>query len=296
VREKRQNRRKAGDVGALLVLRYESPVPRSLIARASLVERLETRLRAESFPRLIMTGMVSIAGGIAFLCSAATLWAGVHSMAVRYGLAAVAGYLAFGALLRAWIGWRRSWLDHALDLPAPNLDLGGGHGASSGSLPSLFSAGRSGGGGASASFAPEPYAPPVAAETVYSPPLPVLGSSEEKGDGVPSKVADVDDERIWLVVIALVLAFSAFIAVAFVVYSAPALLTEVALDAGVMSGVYRSVRRHDDGNWVGAVWRRTWIPALVVIVCVIAAGYALQLAVPEARSIGGVIRALSEQP
>jgi hypothetical protein len=42
-----------------------------------------------------------------------TLWAGVDSMAVRYGLAAVAGYLAFGATLRAWIGWRRSWLDHA---------------------------------------------------------------------------------------------------------------------------------------------------------------------------------------
>ena len=102
------------------------------------------------------------------------------------------------------------------------------------------------------------------------------------------------DEKIWLVVLALALAFSALIAVAYVVYSAPVLLTEVALDAGVMSGVYRSVRRHDDGNWVGAVWRRTWLPALIVIVCVSGAGYFLQRAVPDARSIGGVIRALSE--
>ena len=100
------------------------------------------------------------------------------------------------------------------------------------------------------------------------------------------------DERIWLVVLALVLAFGALVAVAFVVYSAPVLLTEVAIDAGVMSGVYRSVRRHDDGHWVGAVWRRTWLPALVVIVCMSVAGYLLQLAVPDARSIGGVIRAL----
>jgi len=269
-------------------------VSRHLIERATLVERLELRLRAESFPRLIMTAMVSIAGGIAFLCSALTLWAGVDSMAVRYGLAAVTGYLAFGLVLRAWIGWRRGWLDRAVDLPTSHLDFTASRGSSSGSSPSLFSGGRSGGGGASASFAPEPYAPPVAEETSAAPAFPVLGSSEENSDGVLATVGDVDDKRIWLVVLALVLAFSALIAVAFVVYSAPVLLTEVALDAGVMSGVYRSVRHQDDAHWIGAVWRRTWIPAVVVIVCVSAAGYVLQLAAPEARSIGGVIRALSQ--
>jgi hypothetical protein len=248
-------------------------VTRHLITRANLVERLETRLRAESFPRLIMTAVVSIAGGVAFLCSAVTLWAGVDSMALRYGLAAVTGYLAFGAVLRAWIGWRRSWLDHVVDLPTPDVDLAVGDAASSGA--SLFTGGRSGGGGASASFS--------------------SGPSASTKDGAWSKVIDADaDERIWLVVLALVLAFSALVAVAFVVYSAPVLLTEVAIDAGVMSGVYRSVRRHDDGHWVGAVWRRTWLPALAVIVCVSVAGHLLQLAVPDANSIGDVIRALSD--
>jgi hypothetical protein len=266
-------------------------VTRHLINRANLVERLETRLRAESFPRLIMTAVVSIAGGVAFLCSALTLWAGVDSMAVRYGLAAVAGYLAFGAGLRAWIGWRRNWLDHVLDLPAPDIDLGVSRGASSGS--SLFSGGQSGGGGASASFSSAPTASAVSADANAAPALPLLGSSDK--DGAWSKVIDAGaDERIWLVVLALALAFSALVAVAIVVYSAPVLLTEVALDAGVMSGVYRSVRRHDDGNWIGAVWRRTWVPALVVIVCVSVAGYLLQLAVPDADSIGDVIRTLSE--
>ena len=264
---------------------------RNLIARASLVEKLEMRLRAESFPRLIMTAMVSVAGGMAFLCSAAMLWAGVDSMAVRYGLAAAAGYLAFGLVLRAWMGWRRSWLDDVVDLPTPDLDFSSSHGGSSGSSTSFFSGGRSGGGGASESFAPEPYTPPVEDDSV--PALPVLGSSE-KGDGVLSTVADADDGRIWLVVLALALAVGALVAVAFVVYSAPILLTEVAIDAGIMSGVYRNVRRHDDGNWVGAVWRRTWIPAVVVIVCVSVAGYVLQLAVPDARSIGGVIRAVTQ--
>jgi len=279
------------ECAAVLVLRYEDPVPRHLITRANLVERLETRLRTESFPRLIMTAVVSIAGGVAFLCSAVTLWAGVDSMAVRYGLAALAGYLAFGAVLRAWLGWRRSWLEHVLDLPAPDIDLGVSRTASSGSA--LFSGGRSGGGGASASFSSGPSALTMPADANVTPALPMLGSAE-KG-GAWSKVIDTDaDERIWLVVLALALAFGALIAVAFVVYSAPVLLTEVALDAGVMSGVYRSVRRHDDGNWVGAVWRRTWVPALVVIVCVSVAGYLMQRAVPDARSIGGVIRAWSE--
>jgi H+/Cl- antiporter ClcA len=108
-------------------------------------------------------------------------------------------------------------------------------------------------------------------------------------------VIDADaDEKIWLVVLALALAFSALIAVAYVVYSAPVLLTEVALDAESCPASTEVSVVHDDGNWVGAVWRRTWLPALIVIVCVSGAGYFLQRAVPDARSIGGVIRALSE--
>jgi uncharacterized membrane protein HdeD (DUF308 family) len=266
-------------------------VTRAVITRANVVERLENRLRAESFPRLVMTAVVSIAGGVAFLCSVVTLSAGVDSMAVRYGLAAVAGYVVFGGVLRAWIGWRRSWLDHVVDLPTPDFDLDVGRAA--GSSSTLFSGGRSGGGGASASFSPGPTASTVSADANAAHALPMPGSSEKEGGWF--KVIDPDaDERIWFVVLAIVLAFSALIAVAFVVYSAPVLMAEVALGAGVMSGVYRSVRRHDDGHWVGAVWRRTWLPALLVIASVSVAGYLLQIAVPEANSIGDVIRALSE--
>jgi hypothetical protein len=46
-------------------------------------------------------------------------------------------------------------------------------------------------------------------------------------------------------------------------------------------------------NWARAVIRHTWQPALAVIVLTAAAGYALQLAAPEARSIGGVIRSIA---
>lgn len=264
-------------------------MPGRLLARANLVERLETRLRAEGFPRLVMTGMVTIAGGVAFLCSALTLWAGLDSMAVRYGLAALVGYVTFGAVLRIWISWRRDWLDDVVDLPTFDLDLGGG-GSTSTTAPSLFAGGRSGGGGASEAFTVEPYTPP-AENANESIPLPVLGSPAPERGSSGAIDADVD-ARVWMVIVAAALAFGALVAVAYVVYSAPILLTEVALDASVMSGVYRSVRRHDDGHWLGAVWRRTWLPALVVIVCMAVAGYLLQLAVPDARSIGGVIRAL----
>ena len=79
----------------------------------------------------------------------------------------------------------------------------------------------------------------------------------------------------------------------FVVLSAPTLLAEVALDAGLMSTMYRQLRRQDAGHWTGAVFRRTWLPALAVILFTTGAGYALQLAAPDARSIGGVIRSLT---
>jgi hypothetical protein len=91
-----------------------------------------------------------------------------------------------------------------------------------------------------------------------------------------------------------VAASGALIAVGFVVYSAPILLAEVALDAAVVAPIYRRLRREEAGHWAGAVLRHTWMPALVVILFVAAAGFALQQAAPEARSIGGVWRALSD--
>jgi hypothetical protein len=268
---------------------YDSgtPVSRPLASRAALVAEIRARLLSESFPRVTMVVVVAIAGGGAFLFSALTLAAGLHSMPVRYGLAALVGYLAFAGLIRAWIAWQRGRLEPDFDLLDLNLSIPSGR---SGVGPSLFTGGRSGGGGASMSWAGDGPAP--VAMPVIAPPPPSAGGAavESVGHGA-SKVFDADD--LWPVILAAVLALGAIVAVGFVVVSAPTLLAEVALDAGLMSTVYRRLRRQDAGHWSGAVLRRTWLPALAVVLITAGAGYALQLAAPEARSIGGVIRSLA---
>jgi hypothetical protein len=223
-------------------------------------------------PRVTMLFIVMGAGGAAFLSAVFALRAGLDSMALRYGLASSAGYLAFAGLIRAWIAVRRTSGDPewALDVASHLVDL------------DLLDAGMalspaSARGGGAASWADHP--PPVEADIGIS----VVGE-------VAGAVGGADEA--WWLVVAAAMALGGLVAVVYVIYAAPLLLAEVALDAALFSAVYRKVRREDLGHWLGAVWRRTWAPAVGLILFMTAMGFTLQLAVPEARSIGDVLRAL----
>jgi hypothetical protein len=74
---------------------------------------------------------------------------------------------------------------------------------------------------------------------------------------------------------------------------APVLLAEVALDAAIISVLYRRLRRDEQGYWLTTVLRRTWVPAAVLVVFAFLTGFALQQAAPQARSIGGVIQSIA---
>ena len=113
------------------------------------------------------------------------LWAGVDSMAVRYGFAAVAGYLAFGAVLRAWIGWRAKlvWIT---SLICRLHDLDPARAARKQRLARFSPVDGAAVAAASATFSPEPYAPPVAGSERGPRSLPVLGSSEEAAAAGPA--------------------------------------------------------------------------------------------------------------
>jgi hypothetical protein len=259
--------------------------------RAELVARVGERLKRDSFPRLAVFTIVLVAGGCAFLFSALTLAAGLDSMALRYGLAAVIGYLSFGVLIRGWIAMRKREFDLTSDFPVPDFELGK-TGRSAGDIPQLFTGGKSGGGGSTGSWADG------AGEARAFTPIPLGGSSDDRsgdGDGLsgilgPSEILESEDG--WKIVLAAVLILGAVVAAGFVVYWAPTLLAEVALDAGVMTTVYRRMRRQDAGHWTSAVLRRTWVPALIITAFMTGAGFLLQQVAPEARSIGGVVRAL----
>jgi hypothetical protein len=278
-------------------------VPIQQATRDALVAELRRRLTADSYPRLTMLLVLSVAGGCAFLFSAISVRAGLVSMPVRYAVASVIGYAAFLGGLRAWIGWeRRRFVATAggpsaslaeqppnrrrgkgVDLDwVPGVDLSGKGGAVE--APGLFSGGTSGGGGASEAWVPMP----VVSDT---------GQSESAVSGVAKAGVDAassvfDSDDLWWLIVALVAVFGALIAVVYVVYLAPVLLAEVAFDGAVVSTTYQRLRNQDLRSWEGDVLRRTWLPAIVVIVMMTLVGYALHRVAPEAHSIGAVVRGL----
>jgi hypothetical protein len=93
-------------------------------------------------------------------------------------------------------------------------------------------------------------------------------------------------------VIAAACVLGAAAAIGYVIYAAPLLLAEVALDAAIVSTLYRRLRQDDVSHWAVTVLKRTWMSAAALMVFAALGGYAMQQIAPEARSIGGVIREL----
>jgi hypothetical protein len=258
---------------------------RRLASRDALIAELRSRITNDLFPRLTIVVVLALCGATAFLTSYVLLTVGVDTMALRYGVAVVGGYAMFLLLIRGWIRVHQPRFveDANHDLLYEVVDgvtdvavRGTSH---TGGLVRPFAAGRSGGGGGGGSW-----------EAQLQPLRGGSSSGSDPSGWLPD--VDVDLDELWWLVLAIVLAFGALIAVGFVVYSAPVLLAEVALDAAIVAPVYRRLRREDSRHWAGTVLRRTWVPALVVVIFVAGAGYALQQAAPEARSIGGVWRSL----
>lgn len=218
---------------------------------------MRARLIATGFPRFVILLILVVAGLTAFGFSALALNAGLDDMAVRYFAATMVGYAVFLLLIRVWIALRRREAE-LTDLP----DIS--------TLPSdaaSFGGGRSGGAGATESWG-------QAADSVI-------------GVDVP------DADEAWPVVLAAVVLLGGVLAMLYVVYLAPVLLAEVALDAALVTGIYRKLRKKDAGHWLGSAVRHTWLPATIAAVCIAFAGLVLQWAMPTARSIGDLVRGVS---
>ena len=213
----------------------------------------------------------ALAGTVAFLISAAGLSLGLASMTVRYPLAAACGYLAFIALIRAWIAWQRGRWDPDFEVEPELLNLDRQPGQTSDT--ELFQGGRSGGGGASGGWSAE-------------------GSDGASKEALGGSHVDVDLDELWPIVVAAVCALGAVVAILYVVYGAPLLLAEIALDGAVVTTLYRRMRRADAAHWAATTVRRTWVSAFVLVVSCTIGGFAFERIAPGARSIGSVIREL----
>jgi hypothetical protein len=273
-------------------------------SRERLIEKARERLLRQGLPRLQMSILLALTGASGFLTSFILLKAGVGSMALRYPVAVMVAYGVFLLLLRVWLAIQKDgWgdvtdfvdggdlADIAVDgVTSVGEAAGGGFSGGGGSF---------GGAGASTSFqAPAPLAssPPPAPMAVRSASAGGKSSGGGKGLGLSF---DLDDSGFLVLLAVLILAVAVLGAAFYVLWTAPVLLAEVLVDGLILTGLYRRLRKTEEpAHWILGAVRRTWIPALAVAVLFSFAGHLLQKAVPEARSIGPAMKAVSagEEP
>ena len=236
------------------------------------------------------------------LVTKAMLWAGIHSMVWRYPLALLASYAAFFLGVRVWLAYVGAGPFGANRDSASSLIDGGNGGVD---LPSWRGGGASwrggggdfSGGGASGSFAADSGSianagsGPVRTGSWFG--WSGGKSSGGSGGGIGLDLGDGDS---WLVILLLLLVAallsSVLGAVIYLVYSAPAVLADVAFQAMLAGGLIRSSRRWRDASWQLSLFKATWIPfAVIFVLAVVTAVLAVEL-FPEAHTLPDVLRAV----
>lgn len=225
-----------------------------------------------SVPRLQMSLLVLLTAATGFLASVVLSAVGMEALWLRYPVCVLIAYGAFLGLV--WI-WRRhrEW-----DLGVPD-----GDDASSTPTPAKSDwqgmGGGSGGSGASASFDAPPTPASFAAldPTPPSVELPSLGDTFEADESLP-------------VILVMVVLGGALVAVCWVIWIAPALLAELALDAALSAGLYRRLKRPaGDADWLSTTLRHTVKPFLVATLSLLLAGALMNLLVPGATSLSAFL-------
>lgn len=255
--------------------------------RSQVVARIQRLLVKRGLPRIQMTMMVTATGLAGFGASVVLLQLGVSSMPVRYSLAVIIAYTVFLLLVRLWVEYQRRGFQADAEIVdvLPPLMPGAGNPASS--EPSLYGGGTFGGGGAQRAWTgsgPSGIATPMH-ELPVANPMPASTS-----DLSIAAVSDIDLDDAWIIVVPALVLVAGVVAAVWVIYTAPVLLAELLLDVALVSGLYRRLRKLEPQSWLLVVVRRTWIPFTAVILSLVAGGFLMQSLVPEADSIGDVVK------
>ena len=245
--------------------------------RARAVELAQRLLSRRGRPRLQMSLILLLTGSAGFLLSFVLLRAGLAQMWLRYPLAISFSYCVFLFLLSLWLrAQRRRERRSIVDVDFTAADFRPGGGIADAPDPAFGGGGDFVGGGAGGAWT----------QSVNSP---SAGGGSSSGGGALGGVdLDLDGEGcgIVLAVVALALAIIAGLLASFyVIYAAPTLLAEILVDGLLVAGLYRGMKGAQ-GHWLRAALRKTLLPFALSLLFFGLAGYAMQHAVPEARTVG----------
>jgi hypothetical protein len=245
------------------------------------------RLTQRFYVRIHMTLMLSTVVLSGIVSSKVLLELGVRSMLLRYLIVLAVAYGLFFVLIRIWL-----WYISETHRNAPPKDCG----RLADLIPDISSVGEfsprstgpgsSGGenftgGGAGGPWEAEGGTPSIVSGGGGS------GCSTAQSSGGLGSIFDADD-AIVLVVLALLVAVI-FGAGLYIVYQAPALLSEVAFEALLASGLVKASQRIQTLGWVGSVFRATLLPLSLVLVMTVTFGLVAAHYCPNATKIAEVV-------
>jgi hypothetical protein len=240
--------------------------------RSLAVIRLKNQLEQHSYPRIHMSIIVALTGGIGLLSSFLMLHAGIDSMVLRYPLALLFAYMSFLFLLWLWLRSKaEDYVDIADSLNFPSMD-------SSVDPTSYMTGGGGDFGGAGASGTFDDFSNASISET----------------DSVSSSLGDsagslLDADELAIPIIAIVLAVGLALASLYIVYLAPALFAELLFDGVLSYSLYRHLRIESNNHWISTAFERTILPFGITGIFLVVISLAMTHYAPGANSIGEVI-------
>lgn len=211
-------------------------------ARGSWRQRFKRKLHDRfllRFHMMLITAAVIFSGvGISKLLRAA----GLHTINVRYPVAVVCSYAVFFLLIRIWLMYISE--DH----PSQAAEILDGEDVVDGAsmvVRGVRSAGSGLGGGGGG------------------------GDGGGSGGGSSFSVGDLGDEGgIVLIALGVVLVI-VFGSSLYLIWEAPALLGEAAVQMALATSLTRAARRIDEPGWAGSILGATWIPFVLVLVATV---------------------------
>src|SRR4051812_17999043 len=256
---------------------YDGAMDELATSRRRFVSHLAARFLVRFHMSLMFAGTLAAA----LLTSRLLLLAGVHSLMVRYAMAAVGGYLGFFLLVRGWIFYVTRVGPSAPGLDLPDVSPGFGGGGGGGPGPGFHAGGgHFGDGGASGSFD----------DAAVVPTLADAGGGGGGGGSSGSWSFGLDlDEGIWIVIALLVLVACLGGAAIYLVWQAPGILPQAAFEALLAAGLVKAARTNEARGWMRGVVRSTVIPFALILAAAVLVGWTVHHACPTAIRLADVL-------
>ena len=243
----------------------------------AITQKFKAKLLKKYFVRFHMSLILGATVASGVLIDKGLLQLGFDAMGWRYAFSVLGAYGLFFGLVRLWV-WYAAGIaprvgDSDLDYVGDAADLLPGRGGGSPHpVFTGFHGGDAGGGGASDLF--------------DAPSLPTGGG------GIDLSI-DLD-EGFWILIVLAVLVLVICLAGGYLIWMAPEILPEVALEAAVGAGLLRQVKT-DSAGWAARLLWKTWIPLVCVMGIAFFAGSFMQSECPEAKTARGALYCVSQR-